>query len=444
MVDPIEEPPLTKLVERKLRPAIEGRYGAFRWIRQLVAAPGVVLAEGTDQRGDPVLLQIVRTRLVADEAERLRRLHLERVIAARTAGLLEEGVIAHGVEVEPDGARALYWVLPWSERYLELARPERPDLGLIVRAGMVLATRLVSRHVRGRTEPLLSEKLLLLGDVRDGALLVGLPVFVPPEWLAEDMAAPALAPEERVRVQLEPSGDLWRLGRALRSLMEQGRIIHAPLEKLVASLELSDRAQRTPRASQVLAELESIAADLDGSTRAGPTALFSAMDPSQLSALLLDATEEPEGGAPSSSAAEPSFESLSLLYAPLTLDTMLDSHVRLLEADAAPKPKLEGPRKPAIEIDARHWTPNDPEVHLFEPDARPTDPDQLEPAEVPLRAAAMGEPLASDDGWFEAPVEAPQARRGFAVRGPTFAFWMIVVSVLAFGIGVGLGVFFPR
>ena len=29
--------------------------------------------------------------------------------------------VAHGVEVELDGARALYWVLPWNERYLELA-----------------------------------------------------------------------------------------------------------------------------------------------------------------------------------------------------------------------------------------------------------------------------------------------------------------------------------
>lgn len=472
MAPSFEDAPKTKLAVRPSRRGpLEGRYGAFSWRGLLAKGPGVILAEAVDVDGAPRLLQIVRCRPVQDDAERLRRLHLERVISQRTAGLLEEGVIAHGVETELDGTRALYWILPWEARYAELALPERPDIGLIVRAGMVLASRLMQRHARGRTEPLLSAQLLLLGDVQHRATLVGLPVFVPPEWLSDDMAPPSLAPEEQVRVQLEPSGDLWRLGRTLRRLMEMGEVRSATLDDIIARLEKDDRALRTPRASQALAELEALAAELDGLTRAGPTALFAAMDPSQLSELLLDATVD----APSVSAPldEPTFESVSALYAPVMLDTMIDSHVRLIEADAKPArtPRPRAPQRPAIELDARAWTPSPsdgeavgethspriaaanaldaaappgpsdpaepipldaafilPLAPAVELDGRPTDPPELE-------EAAIHDPALEQ--WLE---QGPR----FIVHGPAFAFWMLAVSILAFALGVGLALWLPR
>jgi hypothetical protein len=285
------------------------------------------------------------------------------------------------------------------------------------------------------------------------------------------MAPPSLAPEEQVRVQLEPSGDLWRLGRTLRRLMEMGEVRSATLDDIIARLEKDDRALRTPRASQALAELEALAAELDGLTRAGPTALFAAMDPSQLSELLLDATVD----APSVSAPldEPTFESVSALYAPVMLDTMIDSHVRLIEADAKPArtPRPRAPQRPAIELDARAWKPSPsdgeavgethspriaaanaldaaappgpsdpaepipldaafilPLAPAVELDGRPTDPPELE-------EAAIHDPALEQ--WLE---QGPR----FIVHGPAFAFWMLAVSILAFALGVGLALWLPR
>lgn len=472
MAPSFEDAPKTKLAARPSRRGpVEGRYGAFTWRGLLAKGPGVILAEAIDVDGTPRLLQIVRCRPVRDDAERLRRLHLERVISQRTAGLLEEGVIAHGVETELDGTRALYWILPWEDRYAELALPERPDIGLIVRAGMVLASRLMQRHARGRTEPLLSAQLLLLGDAKLRATLVGLPVFVPPEWLADEMEPPSLAPEELVRAQLEPSGDLWRLGRTLRRLMEMGEVRSAPLADIIARLEKDDRSLRTPRASQALAELEALAAELDGLTRAGPTALFAAMDPSQLSELLLDATVD----APSVSAPldEPAFESVSALYAPVMLDTMIDSHVRLIEADAKPAktPRPRVPQRPAIELDARAWRPSpsaeeEPAVGEVSSRANPLDAAASqgpsdEAAPIPLDAAFIL-PLAPPVEFDGRPTDPPEVEEAaihdpalerwleqgqgprFIVHGPAFAFWMLAVSILAFALGVGLALWLPR
>lgn len=471
MAPSFEDAPKTKLAVRPSRRGpVEGRYGAFSWRGLLAKGPGVILAEAADVDDAPRLLQIVRCRPVQDDAERLRRLHLERVISQRTAALLEEGVIAHGVETELDGTRALYWILPWEDRYAELALPEQPDIGLIVRAGMVLASRLMQRHARGRTEPLLSAQLLLLGDVQHRATLVGLPVFVPPEWLADDMAPPLLAPEELVRVQLEPSGDLWRLGRTLRRLMEMGEVRSPTLDDIIARLEKDDRALRTPRASQALAELEALAAELDGLTRAGPTALFAAMDPSQLSELLLDATVD----APSVSAPidEPSFESVSALYAPVMLDTMIDSHVRLIEADAKPArtPRPRAPQRPAIELDARAWRPSlsaeeavgpggEANPRAIDAPASPSPSDPAEAAPIPLDAAFIL-PLAPAVELDGRPTDPPELEEAaihdpaleqwleqgprFIVHGPAFAFWMLAVSILAFALGVGLALWLPR
>jgi hypothetical protein len=169
-----EERVPTRLVGSPTRRAHDGRYGGYALVRELVRAPGALLAEGRDTIGAPWLLQLVRTRAVADDAERLARQHLEHVVAARTAELLDEpalGLRAHGVVDEVDGTRTLYWVLPWHPRAPRLAADFTPRLGLeaVVRAGVVLARRLVERHARQRTEPLLSASLLVLGEGAPGA-----------------------------------------------------------------------------------------------------------------------------------------------------------------------------------------------------------------------------------------------------------------------------------
>lgn len=287
-----EERVPTRLVGSPTRRAHDGRYGGYALVRELVRAPGALLAEGRDTIGAPWLLQLVRTRAVADDAERLARQHLEHVVAARTAELLDEpalGLRAHGVVDEADGTRTLYWVLPWHPRAPRLAADFTPRLGLdaVVRAGVVLARRLVERHARQRTEPLLSASLLALGD--GAPALLGFPVLVPPVAAADGMLPPLLAPEERLHAQPTVSGDLWRLGEVLRRLMEGCGPAGDALTPLVTSLSEPDPRRRTPRASQVLAELESLVSTLDGGAR---TTQLSALDPTSLSALFLAATAD--------------------------------------------------------------------------------------------------------------------------------------------------------
>lgn len=292
VLEAAEERVPTRLVGSPTRRAHDGRYGGYALVRELVRAPGAHLAEGRDTIGAPWLLQLVRTRAVADDAERLARQHLEHVVAARTAELLDEpalGLRAHGVVDEADGTRTLYWVLPWHPRAPRLAADFTPRLGLeaVVRAGVSLARRLVERHARQRTEPLLSASLLALGE--GAPALLGFPVLVPPVAAADGMLPPLLAPEERLHAQPTVSGDLWRLGEVLRRLMEGCGPAGDALTPLVTSLSEPDPRRRTPRASQVLAELESLVATLDGGAR---TTQLSALDPTSLSALFLAATAD--------------------------------------------------------------------------------------------------------------------------------------------------------
>ncbi len=285
----------TRLVEGPARSKPhDGRYAGYELVRELVRAPGAVLAEARDAIGVPWLMQLVRTRAVSDEAERLARQHLEHVVAARTAELLDEpalGLRAHGVVDEADGARTLFWVLPWHPRAPRLAADftPRPTLDAVVRAGQVLARRLVTRHARGRLEPLMSAPLLVSGDEAIAPALLGFPVLVPPVAAADTMVPPMLAPEERLHAHPTASGDLWRLGEVLRKLVESCGEPTAALEPLIAQLSEPDPSRRTPRASQVLAELDALSA---GRSAPEGTAQFSALDPGALSALLLTATAD--------------------------------------------------------------------------------------------------------------------------------------------------------
>lgn len=286
----------TRLVDGPVRSKPhDGRYAGYELVRELVRAPGAVLAEGRDAIGVPWLLQLVRTRAVGDEAERLARQHLEHVVAARTAELLDEpalGLRAHGVVDEPDGTRTMFWVLPWHPRAPRLAADfaPRPSLDTVVRAGQVLARRLVTRHARGRLEPLMSASLLSSGDETIEAALLGFPVLVPPVAAADTMIPPMLAPEERLHAQPTMTGDLWRLGEVLRKLVESCGEPTAALEPLIAQLSEPDPSRRTPRASQVLAELDALSAGRSGD--GAGTTQFSALDPGALSALLLTATAD--------------------------------------------------------------------------------------------------------------------------------------------------------
>lgn len=333
---PLEARMPTRLVEAPPRAKPhDGRYGGHTLVRELVRAPGAVLAEGRDAIGVPWLLQLVRTRPVADDAERLARQHLEHVIAARTAELLDEpalGLRAHGVVDEADGSRTLFWVLPWHPRAPRLAADfaPRPARETVVRVGVVLARRLVERHARGRTEPLLSAALLSFGDGATTPVLLGFPVLVPPVAMADVMVPPLLAPEERLYAQATASGDLWRLGEVLRRLVDACGDEAQALEPLVARLGEAEPGRRFPRASQVLAELEALGAPRD---QGAGTTQFSALDPGALSALLLSATAD-STTLEAASALEPSSGSV-VVRAPDEAATMLADPRNQARADVA-------------------------------------------------------------------------------------------------------------
>jgi len=274
----------TRLVERPI--SIDGSYGGFFFVRELVRAPGVILAEAHDTMGLPWLLQIVRMPKALDGTERLAQQHLERIIGLRTAELLDEpglGLAAHGAVDELDGPRAIYWVLPWHPRAAELGQKARPSLDTVLAAGIALARRLRHRHERGRCDPLLSAAAVVINETVPA--LLGFPVLVPSIAYAPDMVAPLLAPEEVLSGQPRQSGDLWRLGMVLRAWVEGDA-----LASLLDCLLEADPERRIARASQIEAELESI-----GSRRGmtDSTATFAAMDPTALSELLLEATADP-------------------------------------------------------------------------------------------------------------------------------------------------------
>ncbi len=266
------------------------RIGAYAVVRELIAGPGLVLAEGVDPTGQPALLQIVRCRAVKTEAERESRYAYERGLAQATAEWLQSAgafaLHAHGGADGPAGERWIFWALDMPEgRLLGLglaAGPPDPRRALELALG--LAARLQRRHADGLTEPTLCEHLVL--ETEAGGLdVAGVPVSVGAEWLALDVVPARRAPEEGPSGRTTPLGDLWRLGRTLDGMLAAGG---SPPEVAVSVAEAlsdpdpdrrpSDAVEAVRAIRDALVVVEAAAAR----AAASPTDLAAATDPTAL------------------------------------------------------------------------------------------------------------------------------------------------------------------
>jgi hypothetical protein len=228
------------------------RIGPYVVVRELSRAPGARFVEADGPGDARVLLQVVRLRAPADEADRVARQRYERALGARTAALFDEPELeirAQGGADLGDGTRWIYWARAWSGAPVELAALAETELLDALRA---LGDRLVRRHARGRAEPLLSAQALWRSaDGRVG--VAGVPVGVDAHWMAPTEDAPLRAPGEPV--DATPSGDLWRMARVVEAAIADRTPPPALLVDLLA------RSDRLSTAAELRAALGGAAKD---------------------------------------------------------------------------------------------------------------------------------------------------------------------------------------
>lgn len=234
--------------------------GPYRILRGLVRAPGAWLVEAEDPDHRPILLQLIQLRPINSLQDRTERTDLEQAVLAQTTSLLDEEdqvILAHGGADRIDGTRVLFWALPHPQRIERLASPAGhiESLDHLLSTGIHVGRRVARRHGRGRIEPLLTEHLFLVTD--EGAELVGVPVHVPPEWLATDMPNPRRAPEERDGAPTA-LGDVWRLGRALSTLGDAFVPLPGGVCDLLSGMTAPDPSDRIQSVSEAVAELDAL------------------------------------------------------------------------------------------------------------------------------------------------------------------------------------------
>lgn len=222
------------------------RIGPYVVVRELARAPGARFVEADGPGDARVLLQVVRLRAPADEADRVARQRYERALGARTAALFDEPELeirAQGGADLGDGTRWIYWARAWSGAPVELSALDDAELLAAVRA---LGERLVRRHARGRAEPLLSAQTLWRSA--DGRVSVaGVPVGVDAQWMAPTEDAPLRAPGEAA--DATPSGDLWRMARVVEVAVAERT---APPQPLLDLLAQADRLSTSAELRAVL------------------------------------------------------------------------------------------------------------------------------------------------------------------------------------------------
>ena len=232
-------------------------FGDVRVETPLLTAPGAWLMKGRASKGRRALVQLTPLRPITPNETEARG-QLLRSVALATEALghdPEVKVERHGFEETTGGGGVLYWILPWTGAAERIGQKKVAKAEDLVAATTSLLERLVSRHARGRLDPLLDAGLIV--PRTGGADLMGIPIAVPGAWLASAVKPPARAPEERSVDEPRRSGDLWRLGHALRTIASD---IEPPLgfDALVDRLTDPDPGRRLGSAADALVALESL------------------------------------------------------------------------------------------------------------------------------------------------------------------------------------------
>jgi hypothetical protein len=237
--------------------------GPWTVVRMIARCPGVDMYVGAQGKRQ-VLLQVVLLR-PADETEAKAQVRYTRELAEQTEAAVPDPdaeLIGHGVGERPEGGTALYWALPWHES-AELLQPGGPKLEApdeLVILTHDLLERLVRRHEGGRLDPLLSESVVVTQGNR-GSSVLGFPVLVDPRWTDEEMAPPRLAAHEvdGHELKLNQTGDLFRLGKAVRELGRPLGALPAPFVDLLRRFE--GEAEPFDSARQAIELLERLDAE---------------------------------------------------------------------------------------------------------------------------------------------------------------------------------------
>ncbi len=246
----------------------EGQVGPYQVSNILSRGPGVWLAAGRDASQKKVLLQLSRCRAAGSPEQEGSRADFLRSITAATEHMTQDPeveVLGHGVDERNDGTAVIYWALPWVPEADKVGRAGDiiRNADQLIAASTGLLERVIDRHKRGRLEPLLAPEFVALRPAGGGKLL-GIPVFLPSQWLAEPVQKTRLAPEEQGVQEPRRAGDLWRVGEAIRILGSRAVGKPAGWISYIDRLTDPDPMRRIGSANEALVELESLQGTLAG------------------------------------------------------------------------------------------------------------------------------------------------------------------------------------
>ncbi|MFO0724930.1 MAG: PEGA domain-containing protein [Myxococcota bacterium] len=399
------------------------RIGPYVVERELRRGFGARLLEAKDGEGRAILLQVARLRSARDDHDRAQRQRYERSLGAKTAELIQElpiEIIAQGATDAGD-QRLVFWVLPLPALSPLSEGPEESE-----RVARDVLERLVNRHLRGRTDPLLSEDFIL--KLREGGFgFAHVPIAVSAEWLSEEWPGPRLAPEEQDQ-SFKTTGDLWRLGRALSALEAKGLALSDAVTGLARALVNPDASER-PTAAQALERLTATPSDatlrvLVPAEAAVPTKEIRAkslntgettppVDPSEIStslssfyALPRTEVEAPKAmtprpellNAPATGGEEATIDPAAVAWAPALMPEGASPWSEVVSARGMKRPEFTGfvgelPKLSADQVDAGATTvgpaPKAPEAPKPSPESAPAwAPPELNPRKIAMGAAA--------------------------------------------------------
>jgi hypothetical protein len=235
------------------------RAGPWHLVRRLCRAPGADLYEGERTHGR-ALVQVVLLRPDHDRAPERTEAFIQSVARRTEQKQQQVELLDHGVAHRESGGMALYWAMPWSES-AELLSTHGPDIHSMEAwrtLSRELLARLVDRHDRQALDPLLSEAILAV-DPSVGSAVLGFPLLIDPRWTDDEMTPPRVAPfEVRERnLALSPSGDLFRLGKALEELARPLRPLPSPVIRWLDRMQQGFEDRHTS-ARQALQDLDTI------------------------------------------------------------------------------------------------------------------------------------------------------------------------------------------